>query len=107
MKQDDIFIRGDLPEFNNPDVSREIDLGKYMIAIEVWEDGKKLPQYILCTKDNYLIHLGIIKWYGAWRKFCWFTDGIFDDIVFDSKCLNDIERFLDTLNEMHKKGEFN
>ena len=28
---------------------------------------------------------------------------IFDDIVFDSKCLNDIKGFLDELNRMYKE----
>ncbi len=96
-----------LPEFDNPNMYQMLDIGKYIYAIETYEKGKKLPQYILCNKENPFIRLGIIKWYGAWRKFCWFTDGIFDDIVFDSKCLNDIESFLDKLNKMHRKGEFN
>lgn len=99
--------RGDLPEFINPNIHQMLDIGKYMYAVEIWEEGKKLPQYILCNKENPFIHLGMVKWYGAWRKFCWFTDGIFDDIVFDSKCLNDIERFLDGINKMYKEGEFN
>lgn len=101
------LARGDLPESTNPNIHQMLDIGKYMYAIEVWEKGKKLPQYILCNKEDLFIHLGMIKWYGAWRKFCWFTDGIFDDVVFDSKCLNDIEKFLDELNKMYKEGEFN
>lgn len=101
------LARGDLPEFTNPNIHQMLEIGEYIYAIEVWEEGKKLPQYVLCNKKDLFIHLGMIKWYGAWRKFCWFTDGIFDDIVFDSKCLNDIKGFLDELNKMYKEGEFN
>lgn len=94
-----------MKEYNNIGTTY-INLGKYIIAYEEWTRGKKLPHYILCNKDNEFIHLGTIKWFSGWRKFCWFTDELFDDIVFDSKCLREIEDFLEKLNKIYKEGAF-
>lgn len=35
--------------------------------------------------------LGTIKWYGAWRQYCFFSE---PDIVFSSGCLEDIQNHI-------------
>lgn len=79
--------------------SNKIKLGKYIVAYEMKpKDGNKLPYYALCNKDFEIFDLGTIRWYGRWRKYCWFTDSLTDDIVFDSECLLEIMSFLNVLN---------
>lgn len=46
------------------------------------------------------IELGEIKWYGAWRKYCFFPDG---NTVFDTICLAQINDFIEDL--MYRKRE--
>ena len=72
-----------------------LDLGKYIIAYDEYKKDRKTPIYHLCRKDNELIHLGVVKWNGAWRKYCWYCE---EETVFDSKCLKEIIDFLDDLN---------
>ena len=49
------LMRGDLPEFTNPNAYQMLEIGEYIYAIEVWEEGKKLPQCIYyATKKTYL-----------------------------------------------------
>lgn len=38
--------------------------------------------------------LGIIKWYGPWRQYCFYPCF---DTVFNNTCLNDISRFMENL----------
>lgn len=37
-------------------------------------------------------HLGVIKWFGRWRQFCFFP---WDDCVFSKGCLADIGDFIE------------
>ena len=62
------LMRGDLPEFTNPNAYQMLESGEYIYAIEVWEEGKKLNQYILYNKKDLFINIGMIKKYEAWRK---------------------------------------
>lgn len=48
--------------------------------------GRKTPIYHIISrlsKDE----IGQIKWYGAWRKYCFFPNG---DTVWDKKCLDSV-----------------
>lgn len=45
--------------------------------------------------------LGTIKWHGAWRKYCFFTN---DNTIFDVKCMNEITDFIIKLMEERKNG---
>lgn len=55
---------------------------------------------ISVMKINSRITLGIIKWHGPWRKYTFHT---FDNMTFDSKCLQEIINELDRLNKEHKE----
>ena len=46
------------------------------------------------------VSLGIIKWYGAWRKYCFFP---LSDTVFCAKCLGEISWFMRVEMEKRKK----
>jgi len=39
-------------------------------------------------------YLGQVKWYSAWRKYCFFPQ---PNCVFESDCLSDITKFLNKL----------
>ena len=43
--------------------------------------------------------LGEVKWYGAWRQYCYFPTV---QAVYSSGCLNDIMDFLKQLNTKNK-----
>jgi hypothetical protein len=45
--------------------------------------------------------LGIIKWFGPWRQYCFFS---MDVSVFSSGCFQDLEKFLVALNKAKKGG---
>lgn len=50
----------------------------------------------MLSKDE----IGQIKWYGAWRKFCFYPNG---DTIWDNKCLEQIIAFLNQVNTKKKK----
>ena len=63
---------------------------------------KKLPKtdvYVVITKD-FGLNLGYIKWYGGFRKYCFFPES---GTVFDSKCLITIIDFIEKLTKKRKK----
>lgn len=57
---------------------------------------RKTPIYKLYSMSNHDIKLGEIKWFGAWRQYCFFPEG---DTVFDRKCLTYINNFLEEVNK--------
>jgi len=49
--------------------------------------------------------LGVIKWYPAWRHYCFFPEtAIFrDEYVYSDRCLLSISKFITKLNKEHAK----
>jgi len=45
-------------------------------------------------------HIGEIRWFGRWRKYCFFPN---DNTVYDAKCLTDITNILIELMKEHKE----
>ncbi|MHA1807005.1 MAG: hypothetical protein ACTSX2_05480 [Candidatus Thorarchaeota archaeon] len=45
-------------------------------------------------------YIGGIRWFGRWRKYCFFPN---PDTVYDSKCLKDISDFLNELMRGHRE----
>jgi hypothetical protein len=63
-------------------------------------DTKKTTRWSInnnCT-DAFL---GEIKWYSAWRTYCFFTAS---DTVFNVDCLEDIQNFINQLQTNRKKN---
>lgn len=80
----------------------EILNSKYIYVMVLRRQKRKLLQFMIYSKKgNY--SLGTIKWFGAWRRYCWFPED--DSLVFDEECLRDIEMFLKEINEAYRKGE--
>lgn len=69
-------------------------MGKY-IKIELIEQKKKTGVYSVMQSDRLFI-LGFIKWFPAWRKYCFFPE---EDIIFDVMCLKTIIAFIENLME--------
>jgi len=59
------------------------------ISFEKIEDKPKTSVWVCLSKYN--IPLGKIKWYPAWRQYCFLTD---DLIVLSKGCLDDISDFI-------------
>lgn len=67
---------------------------EYFRIIKELCKNRKTPIYYIETHEG--IPLGKIKWYGAWRKFCFFPN---EQTIWDSKCLKHIIEFLDETNK--------
>lgn len=78
--------------------------GSYFIIIESKQENKKTNIYYIYTNEDKEILLGRIKWYGPWRKYCFYPE---DNIVWDNKCLTELVEYLNKLNYeyKHKKEE--
>lgn len=57
--------------------------------------NRKTAIYWIHSKKDANIILGEIKWFGAWRKYCFFPG---ENTIFDNKCLNFILEFLEEVN---------
>ena len=47
--------------------------------------------------------LGTVKWYGPWRKYCFFQND--QDCVFDPACLREIADFMADQTVVHRLGK--
>lgn len=79
---------------------------KWLEFIEVSFPDKKTKTFMVKNKDTG-DWLGDIKWYGAWRKYSFFTKAIMDhskpvQFVFEATCLQDITDFLNYLMQEWK-----
>lgn len=45
--------------------------------------------------------LGQIRWYGAWRQYCFYPEG---DTIWNEDCLRAVRNAMNQANEDHKKG---
>lgn len=57
--------------------------------------GRKTNIYAILSKSSNHI-LGYIKWYGAWRQYCFYPNG---ETVYNVGCLDDIKDFIKQLME--------
>jgi len=53
----------------------------------------KTNVYAVYNKKSGVL-LGIIKWYGSWRQYCFFP---FDDTIYSRGCMNDINNYINKL----------
>ena len=65
--------------------------------------NKKTKVYCVRNIKSQMI-LGFIKWYGAWRQYC-FEPIISDIAIFSSGCLIDISNFIKQLMNERKNKE--
>ncbi len=62
--------------------------------------SRKTSIYEIYEKNTTGCLLGEIKWYGAWRKFCFFPN---EKTIWDTKCLTKITEFLDKTNKEYRE----
>jgi hypothetical protein len=70
---------------------------KYLEFIMVATTGKTEIWHVISKSQGQV--LAVIKWYGAWRQYCFFPAS---NALFNSTCLDDIKSFLDRLNAKHR-----
>lgn len=63
---------------------------KYLIFVER-ENPKGKTKIFECRNISTQTVLGIIKWYGAWRQYCYFPEV---QAVYSAGCLDDISDFI-------------
>ena len=68
----------------------------YLAFVKVESTGK--TEKYMCLNKKSAGQLGEVKWYGAWRQYCYFP---LAQAVYSSGCLTDISDFL---NQLNKKG---
>jgi hypothetical protein len=49
-----------------------------------------------CQNKNSCAELGLVKWYGSWRQYCYFPTV---RAVYSAGCLNDIAEFIKQLKQ--------
>jgi hypothetical protein len=69
---------------------------KYIEFFQV-ESKSKTSIWECRSEDNYV--LGVVKWYGSWRQYCYFTN----NSIYHNGCLRDIAHFMDQLMEDRKQ----
>lgn len=74
------------------------DAKTHLKFVEIKDTGKTKVWEI---QNSFLgAKIGLIKWFGAWRKYCFFPN---EETVFDTKCLNRISEFMDEQMKSRKK----
>lgn len=68
---------------------------KYIHFVET----RKLPKtkVYACVNNNSNERIGLLKWHGAWRQYCFFPEF---NTVYSLGCLNDIAEFMRQLREL-------
>ena len=72
---------------------------KYIKIVETLHTGKTKGFDIINKSCNYPI--GEIYWYSNWRQYCFST---WNDMIFNSQCLELITEFLKKINIKHKEN---
>ncbi len=70
---------------------KTLKITKYLNYTLISDTGKTL---IIGVGNNSGEKLGLIKWHGAWRKYCF---NPLAEAIFDTECLNDIVSFINEL----------
>jgi hypothetical protein len=71
---------------------------KYLKFEEVHEVKRKTKLWKVLSAQSGQ-HLAYISFYPSWRKY---VASFGDGVAFDSKCLNELSKFLDEQNELRK-----
>ena len=72
-------------------------MSKY-IKFELCEQKKKTAVYSVMQSDALFV-LGFIKWFPAWRRYCFYPE---EGVIFDASCLKAIIDFIEKLMEERK-----
>ncbi len=61
--------------------------------------GKKTNIYVVEKDHEYGLRLGEVRWYGAFRQYCFYPE---KDTMFSKGCLELVNNFLDKVNKRHR-----
>lgn len=75
----------------------------FLILKKPLEPNRKTNEYEIYNINTKNL-LGIVKWYGAWRKFCFFPSA---ETIWDDKCLSVLNSFIINLNKDYRKEKKN
>jgi hypothetical protein len=62
--------------------------------------GRKMPRFEIMNRATDAV-LGEIRWYGAWRKYCFYPGA---EVLFDEKCLREIADFCEARTRGHREN---
>ena len=74
--------------------------GEYFNIEEQTYENRKTCILVIYTKDNF--ELGQIKWYGAWRKYCFYPNS---NTIWDNKCLIEVLDFIKEYTDYYKNNK--
>lgn len=94
-KVNDIEIQED----KNGDLCLVLDYSEFFIVVEFFSNKTHMYQLVNKLSGD---TIGTIKWYGAWRKYCFFPN---NDTVWDINCLNDITRLIKDITQQYKDNK--
>lgn len=70
---------------------------KYLDFCEMTKDGKKTKIFLVADKQ-YHMHLGSVRWFPRWRRYCFFPASY---TVYDANCLAEVQQVI--VSEMTKR----
>jgi hypothetical protein len=74
-------------------ISFDLQARKLKAKTDVW--------HVWSIKDP-PAHLGLVKWFGAWRGYGFFPEAM---TVFEPDCLRDLAAFVESETVKHRKGK--
>lgn len=74
----------------------------YFYITEEILPNRKTPIYNIINNNN--LKIGQIRWYGPWRKFCFYPDS---DTIWDNKCLQDVLNIINDYNSKWRQSNKN
>ena len=63
--------------------------------------SRKTHKWRIVSADENRFILGQVKWFGRWRRYCFFPS-LIDSLVFEQDCLRDLANFLEDETREHK-----
>ena len=73
--------------------------GEYLLVHKHPRKPERKTDIFTVTSKDPTNELGIVKWFGSWRKYCFFP---YPNTVFDSACLQNIAHFCATETRTHR-----
>ena len=68
-------------------------MSEWLEFIETTTLGKKTKMWLVQGKGQGAPLLGVVKWFGRWRQYCFFPG---NDTIFNPGCMDDIATFCRT-----------
>lgn len=79
----------------------KIIIGKYIRGYDMTPQNRKTKIIHLISNGDVEVLLGVIKWLGSWRQYCFFPE---TNTLYSNECLKDIKEFLEKLNKEAKNA---